>query len=86
MATFECSHDARQAFIEAENSEKLKRALRHNVRTANDAMLIETKFTTSAEVIPNGDAQLLFSDKMGNKSYSSMVAFTSVLTDVVFNM
>ena len=33
-------HDARRAFIEAENSEKLKRALCHNVRTANDAMYV----------------------------------------------
>ena len=33
-------HDAQRAFIEGENSEKLKCALRHNVRTANDAMYV----------------------------------------------
>ena len=33
-------HDARWAFKEAESFEKLKCALRHNVRTANDAMYV----------------------------------------------
>ena len=37
---FNALHDARRAFIEEENSEKLKRTLHHNVHTANDALYV----------------------------------------------
>jgi hypothetical protein len=36
----EAMHTARQAFIRSESSEKLKRALSHNIRTSGDQQFV----------------------------------------------
>ena len=41
MKNLEELHKAREAFIASENSEKLKRALSHNIKTSGDISLLQ---------------------------------------------
>ena len=51
-------HSAREAFIKAESSEKIKRALRHNIRKCNDVILkMVIVFTINGMTVKDGKVQ-----------------------------
>ena len=72
-------YKVREAFIASENSEKMRRALAHNIRTSGD-ILQETMFTSNMQTAENGMAQRQYYSKIGSNFSSKMEVLTSEST------